>query len=155
VSTLQAFAAADRLAPVPETREEATAEVWLRHYAAQAMAAHAEFRSALPSIDSPPASRPELGYLVTIAVASTVAAVALSTPPATAASLIWDLTPEAGALNGEYVDWLADLLDHLGINPADIDHHFEAADFNSVSRPAVGVAASSRATASWHAWATS
>jgi hypothetical protein len=131
-----AFDAAERLAPQPETREEATTEAWLRHYAAQAMAAHAAFRDALPPMWPSPdmESRPELGYLVTIGVASTTAAIALSTRPADVAGLIWDLTPEAGALNGEYVDWLADLLDHHGINPADIERHYNAADFNSVSR---------------------
>lgn len=142
-----AFAAAQRLAPEPEKREDATAEAWLKHYAALAMAAHAAFRNALPGIRAKREDYgPELGYLVTIGVTATAAAIALSSPSHEAAAKeIWDLTPELGALNGEYVDWLADLLDNLGINPADIERHYEAADFNSVSRPAEGVAV--------HAWA--
>lgn len=131
MSTHPAFAAADRLAPAPEKREAATAEQWLKHYAALAMAAHAAFRDALPALGAAPTG--DLGYLVTIGTAATAAAVALSMPPATAAALIWELTPELGALNGEYVDWLADLLDTLGINPADIERHYDAADFASAS----------------------
>lgn len=145
MSMHNAFAAAERLAPLPETREEATTEVWLKHYAALAMAAHAAFRDAIsgPRQTEP---RPELGYLMEIATSATAAAVALSTPVSGAPGLIWDLAPELGALNGEYVDWLAILLDNLGINPADIERHYEAADFNSVSRPRPGVVE--------HAWAT-
>lgn len=134
MSTDHAFVAASRVAPEPTERSEATVTAWRRHYAAQALAAHVEFRRVLPPLGAAPGepgSRPELGYLIAIAVASTTAAIALSVPADEAAGLIWDLTPEAGALNGEYLEWLAGQLDDLGINPADIDPAYDGADFTS------------------------
>jgi hypothetical protein len=128
---------AERLAPTPDSRD-ATVEDWIRSYAALALAAHAAFQGALPPSGSKvaPGSRPDLGYLISIAVSSTAAAVALDTPREAVTEELWALTPEAGALNGEYIDWLTDTLDRLGINPADLDPAFEAADFKSPSRPA-------------------
>ncbi len=64
---------------------------------------------------------------------SLAAAVARLNDRETAAEVIWNLTPELGALNGEWEEWLVDTLDEHGINPADIDPDYEAADFNSPS----------------------
>jgi hypothetical protein len=125
-----ALDAAERIAPVPETREQATTEAWVRHYAALALAAHVEFRRALPPIGSKPGSRPELGYLVEIGVAATAAVVALTnTDPAEVGGELWDLTPEAGALNGEWEDYLDGVLVGVGINPADINDYLDPAGF--------------------------
>ncbi len=128
------FARAAALAPQPE--QDGTVQDWIRHLAAEALAAHTVFRSMLPRISSTPVpgSRPELGYIIGLAVASTSAAVALTTPTDKVARKLWNLTPEAGALNGEYLDWLVSTLDRLGINPADIDPAYSAADFQSPSR---------------------
>lgn len=127
-----AFFTAERLAPEPASRETATVEAWTRHYAALALAAHSAFDAATHTVPSnpEPGSRPDIGYLITIAVASTAAACALN-HSATVAHDLWDLTPEAGALNGEYVDWLAETLDLLGVNPADLYPAFNGADFRS------------------------
>jgi hypothetical protein len=125
--------AAERLAPEPPTREEATTDGWVRHYAAQGLAAHAAFRDALPALGSKPApgSRPDLGELIAAGMYATAAAVALTEPRERVAQKLWNLTPELGALNGESLDWLAETLDGLGVNPADIDRAFESADFRS------------------------
>lgn len=131
MTTHPAFAAAERLAPVPYDRDKATHEAWLRHYVALGLAAHVAFVDALPPLGSKPepGSCPDLGYLVTIATSATAAAVALDTPAESVAEELWELTPEAGALNGEWEEWLTDRADDLGINPADIDHRLDAADF--------------------------
>lgn len=133
-----AFAVTERLAPQPATREEATTDAWVRHYAALALAAYAEFYTATHSVhaDAEPGSRPNLGYLSLIATTATSAAVALATSADYAAEEIWDLTPQAGALNGEWEDWLTSTLDMLGVNPADIDQRFQAEDFVSPSQAA-------------------
>jgi hypothetical protein len=133
-----AFDAAERVAPEPTDRDTATVDQWVLHYCALALAAHTAFRDALRSLSPTPegGSRPDLGYLVTVAVSATAAAIALTTPPAEVAGVLWDYTPEAGALNGEYLDWLDETLDRLGINPADIDHHLDTADFRSPSNAA-------------------
>src|SRR4051812_30547887 len=70
---------AEGIAPVPASRDQATREAWIRHYAAQAVAAHAAFRQAIRTLPRgpEPGSRPELGYLIALAVASTAAAAAL------------------------------------------------------------------------------
>lgn len=135
-NTHPAFEVAERIAPVPATRDEACTEAWLQHYVALALAAHTAFHDALPILGSKPVpgSRPDLGYLIDIATAATATAVALSTPPDEVGTLLWDLTPESGALNGEYLDWLTQRADALGINPADLDHRLDAADFRSPSR---------------------
>ena len=83
-----------------------------------------------------PGSRPDIGYLMQTAVAATAAACAATWGGNQLAAELWDLTPEAGALNGEYVDWLAEQCDTCGINPADLYPWFTAADFNSPSSTA-------------------
>jgi hypothetical protein len=135
-TTVGHFDIAEQLAPVPATREEATTEAWVRHYAAVALAAHAAFVDALHTLaPSPePGSRPDLGYLTQIANSSTAAAHALLVLNGAEEDELWDLTPEAGALNGEYIDWLAEVLAAAGINPHDLYPAFEAADFTSPSR---------------------
>ncbi len=132
----ETFNIADRLAPAPTTAEEATPAAWVRHYAATALAAHYVFRKSLGRLDpdSPvSATRPDLGLLVTIGTSALAAAVALLNDRETAAETIWNLTPELGALNGEWEAWLVDTLDEHGVNPADIDPDYEAADFTSPS----------------------
>lgn len=133
------FERAHVLAPQPD--EDGTVDDWVRHYAAEALAAHAVFRSMLPSVshNPVPGSRPELGYVIHQAHAATAAAVALTTPTDQVARKLWDLTPEAGALNGEYLEWLEDTLDGLGINPGDIDPAYNTADFRSPSRAPIRV----------------
>ncbi len=130
------FAVAEKLAPVPATRDEATTEAWVRHHAATGLAAFTEFhRASLAGFGRrEPGSRPDLGYLVGLGVAATHAAIALSEPAVTASGRLWDLTPEAGALNGEWEEWLADTLDRHDINPADINPAYATADFNSPSQ---------------------
>jgi hypothetical protein len=131
-----AFLAAERLAPGPTSRDEATTEGWSRHFAALGLAACVAFYDALPLLGSKPlpGSRPELGYFAMVSASATAATVALTAAREDVTGLIWDLTPEAGALNGEWVEWLTETLDRLGVNPADIDHRLAAADFASTSR---------------------
>ncbi|MGX6605619.1 hypothetical protein ACWKSP_26325 [Micromonosporaceae bacterium Da 78-11] len=121
------FAVAELLAPIPD--EHATTDDWVRHYAAQALAAWTVFRRSLGD----PEERVFLGHLALIGTASTATAVALSEPQDTAAHLLWSLTPEAGALNGEWEEWIVAKLDDLGINPADINDEYIAGDFRSPS----------------------
>lgn len=126
---------AENLAPTPYQRDQVSTEAWLRHYIALALAAHTAFRDGMgAALREDPVSRPDLGYIVTIATAATAAAIALDTPPDTVAWRLWKLTPEAGSLNGEYLRWLTDRADQLGINPADLDHRLEPGDFSSASR---------------------
>lgn len=129
-----AFETAERLAPRPGSRDADSLD-WARHYAALALAAQGVFRDTLPTVPRNPVegSRPDLGYLVTIATSATAAAAALWTHPDEVAAELWDLTPEAGNLNGEDIDWLAQLLDEVGVNPADLYRWFDAADFNTPS----------------------
>lgn len=126
---------AERLAPAPTVREGANRTTWVKHYAAQALACWATFRAEIRNLrpNPQPGSRPDLGYLTLAAVASTTATAALINDPDTPA-LIWDLTPESGALNGEYEDWLADVLVRHGINPGDIDPDLDPADFTEALR---------------------
>ncbi len=126
-----AFAAAERLAPLPDSRENATIFAWTRHYAGLALAAHAAF------YDASETPGPELGWLMTLAVSATAAARAVSSPLAGVGQELWDLTPELGALNGEYEEWLVETLDNLGVNPADIDPRYNADDFRSPRTPEV------------------
>ncbi|WP_229401936.1 hypothetical protein [Micromonospora okii] len=123
------------LAPQPDTRETATREAWVRHYAALALAAYAEQRAGFRNLPRNPApgSRPDLGRLGLIATSALTAAAALVDPD-DAPALIWDLTPEAGALNGEWEDWLADTLVRHGINPAAVDPDLDPADFAKAVR---------------------
>lgn len=129
-----AFEVVGRLAPRPESREADSTD-WARHYAALALGAHGVAREAVGGLPPNPGkgSRPDIGSLTTIAVSATAAAAALLGDPEEVAKLLWELTPEAGNLNGEDVDWLADNLDGLGVNPADLYRWFDAADFNSAS----------------------
>lgn len=119
-----AFHAAHRVAPLPESAEDATTSTWTRHYAALAFAAHAAFYDAMKT------PSPELDTLITIAVTATAAARSIGGPPDIGEEL-WNLTPELGALNGEYEHWLIETLDNLGVNPADIDPRYNGADFRS------------------------
>lgn len=127
--------AADRIAPAPTSRDGANRTTWVKHYAAQALAlyatARAEFRTLQPNPEA--GSRPDLGYLMLAAVSSTTAVAALI-DPADAPKLIWDLTPEAGALNGEWEEWLTDVLVRHGINPADVDPDLDPADLADAVR---------------------
>lgn len=133
-----AFEAAERLAPVPATRSDATINAWVRHYAALSLAAFTTFHDALPATrGAEPGSRPDLGYLVELGVAAMSAAFAFDTNGLPQPGMLWDLTPEAGALNGEWEEWLAGTLDRLGINPADIDPRYEGDDFRSPRAGAV------------------
>jgi len=120
---------AEQLAPVPEEVDAADPTEWVRHFAAQSMAANAAFRFLIGT-----SRAEELAYLSMLGVAATAASVALSAPGQTAARLIWELTPEAGALNGEWVDHLADVLAANDINPADLYPWFEADDFDAPLR---------------------
>ncbi len=128
------FEAADRLAPVP-ARRDAPVDDWVRHHAATALAAWAVFHAECRNIprNPEPGSRPDIGYLAALGAASTHAAVALNTHAAAEPSTqrLWDLTPEAGALNGESEEWVVAVLDELGVNPADINPAYVAADFRS------------------------
>lgn len=129
--------AAYLVAPAPETKD-APREDWARYYIAQALGAHAAIRDQLPTIPSNPerGSRPEIGLLSLLATASTTAAIALlwDLSPDGVSRQIWELTPELGALNGEYVDWLAEQSAALGINPAQLYPWFDAADFEVAAR---------------------
>lgn len=131
------FDIASHLAPIPD--EHGTVDDWVRHHAAQALAAWTVFDREVRFYVGHPTQgdHPEIGYLSMLGVASTHAAVALSSvhrgPIATE---LYDLTPEMGALNGEWEEWLTDRLDALGINPADINDEYIAGDFRSPSRVA-------------------
>ena len=131
------ISAADRLAPQPATRDTATRDAWVRHYAAQALAACAHLRAECRNLppDPEPGSHPDIGYLGMLAQASMAAAVAFL-GPLNAPTLLWDLTPEAGALNGEWEDWLTDVLVRYGINPGHIDPDLDPADFAPEETPA-------------------
>jgi hypothetical protein len=127
------FEVAERLAPVPYDPGQSTRDAWIRHFAALGLAAHVAFRAALGRLSDGPKEdwRPDLGYLAEIGVAATAAAAALvADSPEEAPSLIYSLTPEAGALNGEWMDWLYDVLEARGINPAHIDPNLNATDFD-------------------------
>lgn len=121
---------AERIAPAPTSRDSATRTTWIKHYAAQALACWATFRREIRNLTPNPApdGRPDIGYLALTAVSSTTAAAALIDPH-NAPALVWDLTPELGALNGEWEEWLADVLVRHGINPAHVDPDLDPADF--------------------------
>ncbi len=137
------FHAAQRLAPEPGNRDDATVEAWIRHWAARAAAANVAFRRALPSITATRdvagqiVARPELGYLAELGTAATAVVIALNNHEnyeRGIATALWDLYPELGALNGEWTGYIDDVLDQHGINPADIDPDLAAEDFKSPSR---------------------
>lgn len=124
------FSAANRLAPRPSTREDAAAKhAWVRHYAAQALAAHATLQAVAGSAASGTRkSRPDIGYLALLGQTSVAAAVAFL-GPIDAPTQLWDLTPELGALNGEWEEWLTSVLVRHGVNPGHIDPAYNPADF--------------------------
>ncbi len=144
-----ALEVAAEIAPFPYDEAEATSEALLRHYVAQAIAAWDGFHDGLaqtfgeqedPNRAAAFAERPELGLLATLAVASTAAAVAIDSArkgydrydrAGFLARKLWVLTPEAGSLNGEHEEWLFELADQLGINPADLNRHLNPLDFRS------------------------
>lgn len=125
------FVAAGRLAPQPKTREEATADGWARYYAAEAVATNAYLRQILNQ-DGPP--KGDISFIVGVSVAATAVALALTTSREEIAEKLWDITPELGALNGEWEEEMIDLLDRLSVNPADIDPDLDPADFDSPSQ---------------------
>lgn len=131
------FAVAEQLAPIPATREQATTQAWIRHYAALSLAAFAALHQEVANLppNPQPGTRPDIGYLSMIGVTALAAAHAHTGSDARAD--LWDLIPEAGALNGEWEEWLAETLDRHGINPADIDPRYNSGDFNTPSRAAV------------------
>lgn len=135
-TTTDPLNAADRLAPLPDTRDTATSHAWVRYYAAQALAAYAVLRIECRSLprNPVPGSRPDIGYLSLLAQASTAAAAAFL-GPLDAPGRVWDLTPEAGALNGEWEEWLADVLVRYGVNPGHIDPDLNPADFATDADP--------------------
>jgi hypothetical protein len=128
--TTDPFNAADRLAPVPDSRDTATRDAWVRYYAAQALAALAVLNDECRNLPPNPApgSRPDIGYLGMLAQASMAAAVAFL-GPLDAPARVWDLSPELGALNGEWEEWLTDVLVRYGVNPGHIDPAYNPADF--------------------------
>lgn len=128
------FEAAERLAPLPDDRN-APIDDWVRYHAATALAAWTVFHHETRTIprNPMPGSRPDIGYLSALGVASVHAAAACNTVAAVRSGLLYDLTPELGALNGEYEDWAAQVLDDLGVNPSDINPAYVAGDFRSPS----------------------
>lgn len=127
-ATIDLINNAEDLAPVPSTREEATVAAWTRQFAALGLAAYAAAHKVLGKAPE------EFGLLTLLGVTATAAAATLSSANATeAAEEIWELTPECGALNGEWSAWLVETLDRLGVNPADVDPDYSAADFRSPS----------------------
>ncbi|WP_431881697.1 hypothetical protein [Micromonospora chalcea] len=132
MTTIDPITAALEAAPPPTAREDATRDVWLRHYAALALGAYAKLRAEIRDLPPEPApgSRPDLGYLALIANSATAAAMALTHQNYRAPARIWDLTPECGSLNGEHEEWLARALTTLGVNPATIDPDLNPADWS-------------------------
>jgi len=131
------FAVAHQLAPVPAV--DGLSDDLARFHAAQAFAAFAVFNREIRNLPAnpEPGSRPDLGYLSALGVASLHVARLLSDTPDDTDPFVkslWELTPGYGANNGEAEEWLTGALDRLGINPADIDPAYEAGDFRSPSR---------------------
>lgn len=127
------LAVAELLAPVPTSRDSATHDDWLRHYAATALAAHATFLREMRHIPKDGPGRPELGYLAALSATAVGAVVAL-TEEHDVAGYLYDATPGYGANNGEDMERITAVLDRLGINPADIDPRYQLADFRSPSQ---------------------
>jgi hypothetical protein len=126
---------AHTIAPTPG--EHGTRDDWMRHYAAQAMAAFSGFYDVThePRTGS---DRPEIGYLAIIGSTSVAAVIAIHAPSKHEQTRsLWDLNPDGGALNGEWEEYLTDVLDGLGINPADLNERYTATDFTSPSRAAL------------------
>jgi hypothetical protein len=122
---------AHELAPTPG--EHGTRDDWMRHYVAQALAAFAGFYVVTHDVQRGD-SRPEIGYLAIIGHTSVAAVLGLDAPADELTRVLWEHTPEGGALNGEWEQYIVDTLDRLGVNPADIDGRYVAGDFTSPSR---------------------
>lgn len=127
---------AHTIAPTPG--EHGTREEWMRHYAAQAMAAFAGFYQVTHEPRTGD-DRPEIGYLALLSEASVAACIAIDHPTSDlsgavdVARLLWEHTPDGGALNGEWEECIVDTLDRHGINPADVNERYTASDFTSPS----------------------
>jgi hypothetical protein len=122
---------AHELAPTPG--EHDTREDWMRHYAAQALAAFASFY-AITHEPRTGEDRPEIGYLALIAETSVSAVLGLNASPDDLPRLLWQFNYDGAAMNGEAEEYIVSMLDRLGINPADIDGRYTASDFTSPSR---------------------
>ncbi len=119
---------AAEIAPAPEGDVNDT-QPWIRHYAAQAMAAFAAFR-VVERTDPGPA----LAYLSLLGTAGVAAMTALSVTNEAAPRALWELNADGGEMNGESIEHLADVLEHHGINPADLYPWFEPGDFTAPAR---------------------
>jgi hypothetical protein len=122
---------AHTIAPTPG--EHGTRDEWMRHYAAQALAAFAGFYQITHEARRGD-NRPEIGYLAILGSTSVAAVIALDASHTEQTRVLWELNPDGGALNGEWEQYLTDVLDSLGINPADLDERYTASDFTSPSR---------------------
>lgn len=122
---------AHEIAPTPG--EHAIRDDWMRHYAAQALAAFAGFY-AVTHEPRTGEDRPEIGYLALLGHTSVAACIALDAPTTQTTRLLWEHDPNGDALNGEWEQYLTDVLDSLGVNPADLDGRYEARHFTSPSR---------------------
>lgn len=126
--TAPAARTSSNIAPQPKTEAEATTEAWLRHYAVRAQSLYAAYRVTMDAFFKSPTGSEEyhrlgrqMGTQVESALAHQMVAYLLATTAALPgaderAQGIWDLTPELGALNGEWEDQLAGLLGGLGID---------------------------------------
>jgi hypothetical protein len=122
------------IAPTPG--EHGTRDDWMRHYAAQALAAFAGFY-AVTHEPRTGEDRPEIGYLALIAETSVSAVLGLNASPDDLPRLLWQFNYDGAAMNGEAEEYIVSMLDRLGINPADIDGRYTASDFTSPCRAAV------------------
>ncbi len=126
---------AHEIAPTPG--EDGTRDDWMRHYAAQAMAAFAGFYNVTHEPRTG-GDRPEIGYLALISSTSVAAVLGLHMEPRDLPRQLWQHDHDGGAVNGEGIEeYIVDVLDRLGINPADLDERYTAGDFTSPSRAAV------------------
>jgi hypothetical protein len=117
---------AEDVAPCP-TEETADTIQWTRHWAAVGLASFTAIRKSIHGGTEHHHAK-EVGYLSLLGTAAMTAVVGL-TEPTEAAKLLWNLTPECGALNGEYEEYLTELLARYGVNPADIDPDLVHDDF--------------------------
>jgi hypothetical protein len=122
---------AHELAPTPG--ETGRREDWIRHYAAQALAAFAGFYQVTHEVRHGD-SRPEIGYLALLGHTSVAAALGLNASPGDLPNLLWQFSPDGDAMNGEWESYIVGILDRAGINPADIDDRYTASDFRSPQR---------------------
>lgn len=133
------------VAPMPYDRENWTAETLIKHYAARAAslneATHRSVSSHPRDTDSPAFQRAVLqtARLSESANAHLAAALLLRIIATRTAGIhaliedtlteLWEVTPEAGALDGEWVDAANDIIGHYGIEgwqiapePCDLDN---------------------------------